>query len=226
MTCILAGLKDWQTLITGGIALLVGGMTVWAINRQIADLRAARKEDEKHVREVERAYVSGGGCRQIERRLSVDHDEELYDRSVGIIETADGSRILLVPTGKFELHINNHGKTPARLHHVAIRFCDAAALPLEPVYGAPFPKSDAIAPGAQSRLIGTVDIPEGGPDRVAICGRYYWDDIWGRHWSSGFIYEIPSKAVTAAQGNGSLSVEASHRYWDDREEEPPVVEGG
>jgi hypothetical protein len=198
-------------------------MTVRAINKQVADLRDARKEDEKHAREIERAYVAGGGCRYIERRLYGD-DDELYEQAIGIIEQPDGSKILLIPTDQFQLHIVNHGKTPARLHHVAIGFCDAAALPLEPVYEFGFPWSDAIGPGLQTaRIIKNVDIPEGRHPHIAICGRYYWDDIWGRHWSSGFVYEIPSEE---ARNTGSISVEASARYWDDREEEPPAVEGG
>jgi len=220
-------LYNWQTLITGLIALIIGVVTVATLRKQIADLQAARKEDEQHAREIERAYVAGGGCRDVARRLYGPDGmflEDEYRQSINIVEQADGSTILLVPTDQFQLHIVNHGKTPARLHHVAIGFCDAAALPLEPVYEFGFPWSDAIGPGLQTaRIIKNVDIPEGRHARIAICGRYYWDDIWGRHWSSGFVYEIPSKE---ARSTGSISVEASAKYWDDREEEPPGVEGG
>jgi hypothetical protein len=199
MTCILAGLKDWQTLITGGIALFVGFMTVRAINNQIADLRAARQKDEELRREVERAYVSGGGARIV------------------------GTDAAPAPTNLFELHIINHGKTSARLHHVAVGFCDASALPPEPVYEDLFPFNDAIGPDVQSRRIGTVEIPEARYARIAICGRYYWNDIWGKNWSSGFVYEIPSStAIIAGLDNASISIEAPPAYWDDRPGDYPA----
>ncbi len=209
-------LARWQSLIAGLLGLLAGivafvgaliaaywqvrtmrrtaAAQVAAMQSQLDDAKAARLENEEHLREVERAYVSGGGAR------------------------------LMNPTNLFELHINNHGKTPARLHHVAIGFCDASALPPEPVYDENrFPWNDAIGPGVQSRVIKQVRTPEGRYARMAICGRYYWDDIWGRHWSSGFVYEIPS---AAAHGNASISIETPRsngrsKYWDDREEEPP-----
>jgi hypothetical protein len=233
-------LYNWQSLIAGGLGLLAGIIAflgaliaanrqvktarqaaaeqVGAVQRQLDDARAAREEDEQHRREIERAYVSGGGARAIIPLRDEAGLDQLDNASR--ISQIDGSTILLVPTGRFELHINNHGKTPAYLHHVAFGFCDVSALPPEPVYQAPFPFSDAIGPGVQSRIITTVHIPEDYA-RTAICGRYYWDDIWGRHWSSGFVYEIPSGA---AHENASISIEASPAYWDTRPDDPPRPE--
>jgi hypothetical protein len=103
---------------------------VAAMQSQLDDVRAARQEEEAHAREVERAYVSGGGARLIVQRQAPDDlASGVYEQSVGVIELADGTRVLRLPTDLFELHINNHGKTPARLHHVAIGFRNAAALP-------------------------------------------------------------------------------------------------
>jgi hypothetical protein len=191
---------------------------VAAMQSQLADAKAARLEDEKHMREIERAYVSGGGARAIVPMRDEAGLDQLENASR--VSQLDGSTILLVPTRQFELHINNHGKTPARLHHIAVGFCDASALQPVPVYELQFPLSDAIGPGQQSRRLTTIDIPEGRGARTAICGRYYWDDIWGRHWSSRFVYEIPSGA---AHENASISIEASPAYWDDRPEGPPWV---
>jgi hypothetical protein len=216
-------LARWQSLIAGLLGLLAGIIAfvgaliaaywqvkaarqtaadqVAAVQSQLDDVRTAREEDEKHKREIERAYVSGGGARNMARNPN--------------------GRPLFDPTDLFELHINNHGKTPAYLHHVAIGFCDASALPPEPVYDDLFPWRDAIGPGVQSRRIRTVNIS--GYARVAICGRYYWDDIWGRHWSSGFVYEIPSRAALIdQQDNTSISIEAPPAYWDDRPGDYPA----
>jgi hypothetical protein len=141
---------------------------------------------------------------------------DLIPENAAVLRRADGSMIVLEPTDRFELHINNHGKTPARLHHVAIGFFDASKAPPAPKYEVLFPCDDAIGPGAQSRVLRTVDIPAEHYARTAICGRYYWDDIWGRHWSSGFVYEIPSEAA-----RGSISIETSPAYWDDRQGDCP-----
>jgi hypothetical protein len=136
----------------------------------------------------------------------------------------DGSTILLVPRqDRFRLDINNHGKTPAYLKYVTIGFCDASAPPLQPRYrDIQFPWRDAIRPGDQSRPIKTVDVPVDRYPSTAICGRYYWDDIWGTHWSSGFIYGIPhGQARENASISIELRIEISKRYWDDREGDLP-----
>lgn len=164
-----------------------------AMQQQIDDTKAARAEDEKHKREVERAYVAGGGLRLM---AQIPLGQTIVFRDL------------------FELHITNHGKPPARLYHVAVGFCDAAALPAAPRYDEyRFPWYDAIGPGAQSRRVTDVHIPPRRYERTAICGRYYWRDIWDHDWSSGFVYEIPSNA---ARGNVSISIEAPASYWDDR----------
>jgi hypothetical protein len=166
----------------------------------------------------------------VDRRLVEPDDPnlgDLYERTVGVIERAGGTRSLRVPKDLFELHINNHGKTPARLHHGAVGFCDARPLPPEPVYEDLFPLSDAIGPGDQSRIITTVKIPKGRHAHTAICGRYYWDDIWDRHWSSGFVYEIPSSEqnrdplAAGQRGLSSISIEAPAAYWKDRPDDLP-----
>jgi hypothetical protein len=231
-------LYNWQSLIAGGLGLLAGVVAyggaliaanrqvvamgdataaqIAAVQRQLADAQAARQEDEKHKREVERAYVSGGGARGTVQIPDSPGLDVLPNASR--ISHLDGSTTLLVPALLFQLHINNHGKTPAYLRRVAIGFCDASVpLPPEPrYYEEDFPWNDAIGPGQQSRLIKNVDIPEGRYARTAICGRYFWDDIWGRHWSSGFVYEIPNGP---AHENDSISIEAPATYWEDREEE-------
>lgn len=77
-----------------------------AMENQLADVQAARREDEEFRREVERAYVSGGGG--LATRISVGNVPP------GATEIVlNGRPVYSVPTGEFQLHINNHGKTPA-----------------------------------------------------------------------------------------------------------------
>ena len=84
--------------------------------------------------------------------------------------------------------MNNHGKTTARLTHVAIDFCDAADIPSEPTYEQE-PFNDWIGPGTQSRPMIWREIPKDRP-ATAIYGRLYYRDIFGDEHSSGFIQSI------------------------------------
>jgi hypothetical protein len=169
----------------------------------------------KRSQEIERAYVSGGGWRHLSQTVQgrgLIPPDVPSDANVQV--QPNGDYLVLQPTTEFELHVNNHGKTPAFLHHVRVGFCDATAVPGEPPYGEHFALNDAIGPGDQSRRLGTVPIESKGP-RTAICGRYYWRDVWGREWSSGFVYEIRSGP---AWPNDSISIEAPRVYWEDRRE--------
>jgi hypothetical protein len=170
--------------------------------------------------EVERAYVSGGGARNLRQRTVRDEDEIPINASV--LPQPDGTFIIFETTRFFQLHINNHGKTPGRLHHARVGYCDAAAPPDDPPYGPMFPQFDNIGPGTQSRFLRLIEMPP--PERfarTAICGRFYWADIWGREWSSGFIYEIPGGA---ALPNDSLSIEAPLIYTEDRPEQARALD--
>jgi hypothetical protein len=150
----------------------------------------------QHSREVDRAYVSGGGTRQL-------------------VQYSGNGSTFLVPTDQFDVRINNFGNTPATLHRFRFGFCDATAVPLRPPYGAFVPLTDSIGPGMRAQHVYYVPIPKLGYPRVAICGRFYWDDIWGNHWSSGFIYEIPAPNTDT---NDALSVEAPTAYREERRE--------
>jgi hypothetical protein len=198
----------WGVLITaiatGAVAYFTG--TIWLVNRS----QLARSQ------EVERAYVSGGGLKQVAQFVIKDFDVG-PPANASYLPQPDGSFTTVVETGYFELHINNHGKTPARLHHAQVGFCDAADPPLVPPDEAIFPLYDNIGPGAQSLFLKLIRIPESRFERIAVFGRFYWTDSWDREWSSGFIYEIP---LGAALPNGSLSIEAPSAYTADRQEPP------
>jgi hypothetical protein len=86
---------------------------VAVMQSQLDDAKAAREEDEKHKRKIERAYVSGGAARASEPLPDDDlFGRSLYPANARRLRLADGSTIVLPPTDLFALHINNHGKTP------------------------------------------------------------------------------------------------------------------
>src|SRR5271154_2529187 len=111
-----------------------------------------------------------------------------------VIPIANGRWRVIEPIGFFDIHINNHGQTPARLHHLQWGFFDASgAVPDDPPYEDRVPQVDAIgSPQNQSKFVRRVEYPAGRWARVVICGRFYWADVLGREWSSGFVYEIAS----------------------------------
>jgi hypothetical protein len=77
----------------------------------------ANQSQLKHGREVERAYLTGGGGPE------------------------DGRGLI------FKLDAANYGKTPAFIFKYAIEFCNVDTLPAEPDYKEPYFFSDRLAPG-------------------------------------------------------------------------------
>jgi hypothetical protein len=140
--------------------------------------RAAHRaigETEKRDIVLHRAYVSGGG---LPARRIIEIHSTATDR-------VSRSSAL---TGDFEIHMNNHGMTPAELMQIAIEFCDSAKIPPEPTYH-PEPFHDWLGPGTQSRPMLWRKIPTDKP-ASAIYGRLYYRDIFGKNRSSGFIQSI------------------------------------
>jgi hypothetical protein len=78
--------------------------------------------------QIERAYISGGGAPEF----------QVYQKGGGIAEALASVGLpnppTMVQTGNFQLHINNHGKTPGTLLKFGLGFCDADKVPAEPVY--------------------------------------------------------------------------------------------
>src|SRR5262249_7350555 len=56
-----------------------------------------------HDHKVDRAYMSAGGVRHMER-------------------IRQGDKVLLAPTKQFEVHVNNHGSTTGEFTQIAIGF--------------------------------------------------------------------------------------------------------
>src|SRR5204863_515533 len=98
--------------------------------KQSRDAREATRiarENLKLTPEIERAYVSGGGCRIVSRRLAQGMVQLVEGEE--LITQSDGTLVIVRITSRFEVHINNHGKTPSRVHHMRIGFFDAAVDP-------------------------------------------------------------------------------------------------
>jgi hypothetical protein len=209
-------------LVSAGRFLNDGSPAITAIATGIiawftATLWTNAKNELRHNREVERAYVAGGGIRQLATVLYAGQPTPAQIPLNGqSFQQQDGRFVVVAPNGQFEVHINNHGKTTARTHHFQWGFCDASSRPPLPIqYGPLLPLRDDIGPATQSRVVTTVPIQPQPSGRTAVFGRFHWDDIWGNHWSSGFTYEIPSGPVTS---NGSISIEAPSEYWADVDE--------
>jgi hypothetical protein len=169
------------------------------------------------VPQIERAYVSGGGGREVLDEILQNLPMDLAPQAHASPQP-DGRVLVRRPTGQFQVHANNHGKTPAQVHHFQFAFFDPAQpLQIPPPYQPATPLRDALGPGTQSRRVRTIPLdPPGSSGRIAICGRFYWSDIWKREWSSGFVYEIPTGSV---RNNDSISIDASKEYWNDKRED-------
>jgi hypothetical protein len=181
---------------------------------QVHELKRSADATERSLFELERAYISGGGVRQVAQRIAQNVDVGIQGNE-SVLPQSDGRFIIVMPIPIFEIHINNYGKTPARLSHVRFGFCDAADPPSTPKYEDYRTVTDFIGPGTMGRFLTTVPIPEGRFTRIAIFARFYWQDIWRTHRSSGFIYQIPGPM---ALPNGSIPIPASAEYFEEREE--------
>lgn len=133
----------------------------------------------ENVKAIERAYISGGGGPS-------------YIKQTGAIARAmaeDGMPTLTVPTGNFQLQVNNHGKTPGELVEYGIGFCDAADIPPHPNYTR-YHFQGWIAPGTNGLPIAEMPFPD-GLTRCVVYGRFYYRDIFGDQHSAGFILQMP-----------------------------------
>lgn len=154
-----------------------------------ATTEAAKKvaEDQiTHSHHVERAYISGGGCPERRRQLRQ-------------ADSGTGGQIIevLILTGNFEVHVNNQGKTAGEIREIALEFCNADSVPLEPIYNkhdyVRRPHRDWYGPSTQSRRMFAVPIPKDIPNPV-IYGRFYYRDIFSdKIHSCGFIQSIDMK---------------------------------
>jgi hypothetical protein len=133
-----------------------------------------------------RAYISGGGVPEV-RITDLGHQTIEGVMGGSMTKHLGFAR---VPTGSFQVHVNNHGRTPGEMIEVAIQFCNADAVPAEPIYDNRIPHHNWIGPGTQSRPILSVPIPTEYSDPI-VYGRFFYHDIFSDkvRWS-GFFQNI------------------------------------
>lgn len=144
----------------------------------------ANQDQLRHTKDIERAYISGGG----------PTDEQ--DRSI------------------FILTVNNYGKTPGILTGYAVGFCPRAAIPAGVIFNAIPKASfhDRIPPVAGlTRGLDSARIPDDIPDPL-IYGRFWFDDIWGDSHESGFVLVLDAYRQTTPRGI-PLNIPPAYTYW-------------
>jgi hypothetical protein len=147
--------------ISTAVSALFAG-TIWWVNRRQL----------KHTRNVERAYISGGGP------LAKDDPDT------------------------FIFTVNNYGKTPGVLIEYAVEFCPLNAIPSIPAYAKRGYKRqafhDRIPPGgiSETRPVAFVNIPP-LPRPLLVYGRYWFEDIWKKRHTSGFVLVIRDDGTDA-----------------------------
>jgi len=170
---------------TAAIAIFTA--TIWHVNRSQLS----------HSRQTERAYVSGGGA-----------PETRPERQwVGGLHSG-GIQEVQVLTGNFVVCVNNYGKTPAALQWVGLGFCDLGSIPPNPVYEFRY-RWDWVQPGDRGRRVFAIRIPDAA---TVIYGRFYYRDIFGNRYSSGFVNEL------GIERNRSEPVLAPNAYLEERTE--------
>ena len=122
----LAALVGFDTIVTLGLVLVAGVQAILFLV-QLKLMREslvpakegaeAARDAALHIPVVERAYVSGGGAFTA---------QQIIDRT--------NNRILITPIDPFQLTVDNCGKTPARVIHIEVGFCDASSIPPAPKY--------------------------------------------------------------------------------------------
>jgi hypothetical protein len=151
----------WSALITaiatGFIAYFT--KTIWNINRTQL----------QHARQVERAYISGGGGYPI--------------------DTTSG--LPVVDPTRFVLTVQNYGKTQGRVTAYAVFVVDRANLPLQPAYLAPgfmpTPFGGIYQLGGPTLPITQIPVAA-GPNPIAYGRLWYTDIFGGQHY---FSFALP-----------------------------------
>jgi hypothetical protein len=159
--------------LVAGFTLVLAFSTIllWFATRDVVT------SAEKNSRIVERAYIAGGGIRQI------------------IVAPVPGApnQFRQTVTNDWEFRVANHGKTMGELiTPVEWNFCDLAAVPNLPkrpsyIYSKPF--NDKVLPGTADRPLFATPILGSYPNPV-IYGRYWYLDVWGAKCETRFILRI------------------------------------
>jgi hypothetical protein len=148
-------------------ALAIFTTTLWWATRKLV----------KAGPRIERAYISAGGVHRFRP-----------------MEKGSGSgEYFYTPTGQFQFHVNNYGKTPGRVYAIGWGWCEEIAIPVDgPKYQTRYFDS-WIEPGRSGLPLLAIKIPmwEEELARPVIYGRVFYETIFGDRFSSGFLYRVP-----------------------------------
>lgn len=140
----------------------------------------------RHTRNVERAYISGGG--------PLDAND----------------------LNKFLFTVNNYGKTPGILTEYAVEFCSLTDIRSVPAYGKRGYKRktfhDRIPPGGikETRVVASIDIPP-LTRPLLVYGRYWYADIWKKGHTSGFVLVVHANGT---DGHVTGDIPRAYTYWN------------
>ena len=197
----LAALVGFDPLVTLGLVLVAGVQAILFLV-QLKLMREslvpakegaeAARDAALHIPVVERAYVSGGGAFTA---------QQIIDRT--------NNRILITPIDPFQLTVDNCGKTPARVIHIEVGFCDASSIPPAPKYTITRLFNGVIPPGKEGGGTG-ITFKRAEITGDCIFGRFhYWDIFQERMRHSGFILHI-----TPALGVEAIAAPAAYTDWN------------
>lgn len=152
-------------------------------------IRSINSKQLSHLKDVERAYISGGGGPE-RGKITLSANSYFGGMVAGTALTGTPTTIE-VATGNFNLQVHNDGKTVGTLTAYAIGFCSRSELLKtgEVIYDKKA-WEDKLPPLCPSRSINTpekIKIPEG---KNVAYGRFWYEDIWGDKHSYGFILSL------------------------------------
>jgi len=190
--CVLHDEDSLAAGLIGAAGALFAAWIAWTtVQRQL-------EEQQRQARIAERAYISGGGGRGFLRTEKDATGEYIY-----------------VPTGRFQFHVSNYGKTPGRVFKLGWGFCEETEIPAgEASYETKYFDS-WIDPGRSGLPLFEIMIPA-NLARPAIYGRVFYTTIFGERFSSGFLYRLPDKL-----GDSESIIPPHPSYTDDRKERAP-----
>lgn len=193
------GPEVWTAFAT--IAVAAFTFTLWLSTNRLWEA------GKRQVQVAEKALI--GSTKATEMLASM---ERPYVTSGGDLKWHAGKEL-------FELHVENHGKTPTRMTAFDLRFAkledlknEAAARPVHKRYR----YIDGISPLGKRKEIPT-QIPR-PPDVDVIYGAVWYEDIWGDEHCSRFILRISASPDIKDHGltrlTGMEGVSKVYWSWD------------
>jgi hypothetical protein len=139
----------------------------------------------RHTRNVERAYISGGG--------PLDAND----------------------LNKFLFTVNNYGKTPGILTEYAVEFCSLTDIRSVPPTGSVGTNTKHFTIASrpvekETRVVASINIPP-LTRPLLVYGRYWYADIWKKGHTSGFVLVVHANGT---DGHVTGDIPRAYTYWN------------